>query len=99
MTIAIIQPYFFPYIGYWQLVNEVDTFVIFDDVNFIKKGYINRNSILINGIAEHFTFKLLGASQNKYINQIEIGHNRHKLLKTIERAYKIAPQSNCFTYS
>jgi len=92
MTIAIMQPYFFPYIGYWQLLNEVDTFVIFDDVNFIKKGYINRNSILINSEAQHFTLELLGASQNKYINEIEVGENRHKLLKTIERAYKNAPQ-------
>ena len=92
MTIAIMQPYFFPYIGYWQLLNEVDTFVIFDDVNFIKKGYINRNSILINGEAQHFTLELLGASQNKYIHQIEVGENRYKLLKTIERAYKNAPQ-------
>jgi hypothetical protein len=46
MTLAIMQPYLFPYIGYWQLINAVDTFVIYDDVNYINKGYINRNSIL-----------------------------------------------------
>ena len=49
MTVAIMQPYLFPYIGYWQLIHAVDTFVIFDDVNYIKKGYINRNNILVNG--------------------------------------------------
>ena len=53
MKIAIMQPYFFPYIGYWQLINSVDIFIIYDDVNFIKKGYINRNNILINNV-KHF---------------------------------------------
>ena len=46
MKIAIMQPYFFPYLGYFQLIQAVDTFVFFDDVQFIKNGYINRNRIL-----------------------------------------------------
>ena len=46
MKLAIMQPYFFPYIGYWQLINAVDTFVIYDDVTWIKSGWINRNYIL-----------------------------------------------------
>ena len=49
MKTAIMQPYIFPYLGYFQLVNCVDTFVFYDDVNFIKRGWINRNKILING--------------------------------------------------
>ena len=91
MTLAIMQPYLFPYTGYWQLVNAVDTFVIFDDVNFIKKGYINRNSILLNGKPHIFTLELIGASQNKLINEIEIGGNSRKILKTIEMSYKKSP--------
>ncbi|MGE4457316.1 MAG: WbqC family protein [Arcobacteraceae bacterium] len=91
MTLAIMQPYLFPYIGYWQLINSVDTFVIFDDVNFIKKGYINRNSILVGGKSQQITLELIGASQNKLINEIEVGNNSQKLLKTIEMAYKKAP--------
>ena len=91
MTLAIMQPYLFPYTGYWQLVNAVDTFVIFDDVNFIKKGYINRNSILLNGKPHIFTLELIGASQNKLINEIEIGSNSRKILKTIEMSYKKSP--------
>lgn len=47
MKIAIMQPYLFPYIGYWQLVNAAEKFIIFDDVNYINKGYINRNNILV----------------------------------------------------
>ena len=84
MTLAIMQPYLFSYIGYWQLINAVDTFVIFDDVNFIKKGYINRNSILVGGKSQQITLELIGASQNKLINEIKVGNNSQKLLKTIE---------------
>ena len=94
MKLAIMQPYFFPYIGYWQLIDAVNVFVIFDDVNFIKKGYINRNSILIGGKFQQITLGLIGASQNKQINEIDIGDNSKKLLKTIEMAYKKAPYFN-----
>lgn len=91
MTLAIMQPYFFPYIGYWQLVNTVDTFVIYDDVTFIKQGYINRNSILVNGQAQIFTLELIGASSNKLINEIGVGNNRKKILKTLKQNYSKAP--------
>jgi hypothetical protein len=94
MILAIMQPYLFPYIGYWQLINAVDTFVIYDDVNFIKKGYINKNSILVGGKSQVFTLELLKASQNKLINKIEIGNNSDKILKTISMAYKKAPYFN-----
>ena len=94
MKLAIMQPYLFPYIGYWQLINAVDTFVIYDDVNFIKKGYINRNSILSNGKAQLFTLELISASQNKLINDIEVGNNRTKILAIIEQNYKKAPYFN-----
>jgi len=46
MKIAIMQSYFFPYLGYWQLVNAVDKFIILDDVSFIKQGFVNRNTIM-----------------------------------------------------
>lgn len=91
MKVAIMQPYLFPYIGYWQLINAVDIFVIFDDVNFIKKGYINRNTILVGEAGHQFTLELIKASQNKLINEIEVGGNKEKLLKTVEMAYKRSP--------
>ena len=72
MKIGIMQPYFFPYIGYWQLINAVDKFVIYDDVNFIMRGYINRNAILINGQAYKFSIPLEKPSQNKLINEINL---------------------------
>jgi len=91
MAIAIMQPYLFPYIGYWQLINAVDIFVIFDDVSFIKRGYINRNSILVDGKSHLFTLGLIKASQHKLISDIQVGNNRDRILKTIKMAYKKAP--------
>lgn len=91
MKLGIMQPYFFPYIGYWQLLNYVDTYVVYDDVNFINKGWINRNYILFNGKRLLLTLHLKQASQNKLINEIEIGKNQSKILKTISHAYSKAP--------
>ncbi|WP_201353775.1 WbqC family protein [Hydrogenimonas urashimensis] len=91
MKIGIMQPYFFPYIGYYQLMEAVDTYVIADDLNYIKNGYINKNSILLNNQPFKISLQLFGASQNKLINQIEVGENGPKLLSTIKNAYKKAP--------
>ncbi len=91
MKLAIMQPYFLPYIGYFQLINAVDTFVIYDDVNYIKQGWINRNYILLNGGRHLINLGLNGASSFKLINQIKIGTNRNKLVKTISQSYTKAP--------
>lgn len=91
MKLAIMQPYLFPYIGYWQLIGTVDTFVIYDDVNYIKQGYINRNTILINAQRHLFTLELIKASPYRQIAEIEVGQNKNKLLKTISQAYAKAP--------
>ncbi|GAB3994800.1 WbqC family protein [Spirosoma daeguense] len=94
MTLAIMQPYFLPYIGYMQLMKAVDTFVLYDDVAFINRGWINRNRLLINGQEYLFTVPLKDASQNKRINEVHIADDpkwRSKLLKTIEQGYRKAP--------
>lgn len=94
MKLAIMQPYFLPYIGYWQLVNAVDTFVLLDDVNFIKKGYINRNYILLNGKSHLFSIPIEKISQNKLIKDTTLKFNnkdKENFLKTICVAYKKAP--------
>lgn len=94
MRLAIMQPYFLPYIGYLQLMNAVDKFVLYDDVNYINKGWINRNRMLVNGQEYLFTIPLKDASQNKLINEIYLSDDpkwRGKLLKTFEQAYKKAP--------
>lgn len=94
LKLGIMQPYFVPYIGYWQLLNAVDIYVIYDDVNYINRGWINRNRILIDGCPKYFNIPLKGASQNKLINEIEVDNDRqlvHKNLRRIEGAYKRAP--------
>ncbi len=90
MVTSIMQPYFMPYIGYWQLLQVADIFVIYDDVAFINKGWINRNQILTNNVQTMFTIPLIGASQNKKINEIEIEWKSNwekKFIKTIEQSY------------
>ena len=91
MKLAIMQPYFLPYIGYFQLINTADEFVVLDDVNYINRGWINRNRVLINGQAKYITVPLKDASQNKLIDEIDIVDDktwRNSLLKTIEMSYK-----------
>lgn len=94
MKLAIMQPYFFPYLGYWQMINAVNMFVIYDDVNYIKGGWINRNNMLLNGAAHLFTLPLLEASPYKLINEIKITNNekqKQKILKSFENSYSKAP--------
>jgi hypothetical protein len=94
MIVGIMQPYFVPYIGYWQLLNAVDKYVIFDDVNYINRGWINRNRILLNNSPHYFNITMIGASQNKLINEIEINNDDklvNKNLKMITGAYRKAP--------
>jgi hypothetical protein len=91
MQVAVMQPYLFPYIGYWQLIQAADIFVIYDDVNYIRRGWINRNYILERGSRKLFTLETRGAGQNKLINQISVGGNRKKLIKTLYQNYKKAP--------
>lgn len=94
MKLGIMQPYFVPYIGYWQLMNAVDKYVIYDDVNFIKGGWINRNRILMNGKPAYFNIPMLGASPNKLINEVIVNNSEaliKKNLRILESAYKKAP--------
>lgn len=95
MILGIMQPYFFPYIGYWQLIYAVDKYVIYDDVNFIKGGWINRNRILNNGAVQYINIRLMGASSFKHINQINVNQERviiEKTKKTLWNAYHRAEQ-------
>lgn len=85
-----MQPYFMPYIGYFQLMKAVDKYVVYDDVNYIKGGWANRNHILINGEKEMFTVTLQKASQNKLFNEIVIGDDFKKLMKTLQMNYSRA---------
>lgn len=92
--LAVMQPYFFPYLGYFQLMAKVDSFVLFDDVHFINKGWINRNRINVGGAPHTITVPLKQASQNRLICNIELDDStkwREKMLRTIEQSYVRAP--------
>ena len=91
MTLGIMQPYFMPYIGYWQLMAAVDTYVVYDDVNYIKGGWVSRNNILLNGQKHMFTITLNGASSNKLFNEITIKDDFKKFARLLESAYRKAP--------
>ena len=88
-----MQPYLFPYLGYFQLIHAVDRFSILDDVNFIKGGWINRNRILREGEPQRFTVPLLRASPNRLIRDTAIApdHWKSKLLRMFHFAYQKAP--------
>ena len=96
MKLSIMQPYFLPYLGYWQLIASSDTFVIYDDVNFIKGGWINRNRYLYQGQPKYFNITMSGASPNKKINEVGLMKDPRynpgkKLLSTFQMAYQKAP--------
>jgi len=94
--VAIMQPYIFPYIGYFQLIRAVDVFVFYDDVNFIKQGWIARNQYLNNNEAANFIIPLHALSSFKKINEIYIDKRKYpfwsnKFLKTLTQNYSKAP--------
>jgi hypothetical protein len=95
--ISIMQPYLFPYLGYFQMISAVDTFVLYDDVQFIEGGWINRNKILINGNGALITFPIKKAEYSLNINERYFSEgflrDTDKLLRSIYLSYVRAP---CF---
>jgi hypothetical protein len=94
MKLGIMQPYLFPYLGYWQLIKAVDLYVVYDDVTYIKSGWINRNNFLINGEKKLYTIKLKNAGSYKLINEIEILDDFADLIKMLQNNYAKAPHFN-----
>lgn len=95
MKIAIMQPYFLPYIGYFQLINAVDEFVLYDNIEYSKKGWINRNRILVNGRDEYISIPLKKDSDYLNVNQRFLSDNSvaemKKILNKIVEVYRKAP--------
>jgi len=94
MKLALMQPYLFPYIGYFQLLAQVDRFVFYDDVNFIKNGWINRNRLLLQGEPRYFTVPLRDASPFRKIRDVEVAAAagwRRTIRESIRHAYGKAP--------
>ena len=93
--VAIMQPYFLPYIGYFQLLTCADRFVVYDNVEFTKKGWIQRNRILDHGSPRVFTIPVAHASDTLHVCEREIAVNsnrdRQKILNVVRNAYRRAP--------
>lgn len=87
MKIGIMQPYFMPYIGYFQLIKAVDRYVVYDDVNYIKQGWANRNYILVNGAKHRFVLPIRDVSQNRKFNEHEYCGDFDKFLTLLRREY------------
>jgi len=95
MKVAIMQPYFLPYIGYWQLMSYVDAFVIYDDIEYTKKSWINRNRYLLNDKAETFTLSLKKDSDYLDVCKRQLSdsfdEDKEKIIRRLESAYRRAP--------
>ena len=111
MKIGIMQPYFLPYIGYFQLINHVDKFVVYDNIKYTKKGWINRNRMLVNGTDQIFSLPIKKDSDylnicDRFIPE-EFHKDADKILRKIQSAYREAPffedvyplMEKIFTYS
>lgn len=95
MKIAIMQPYFLPYIGYFQLINAVDKFVIYDNIEYTKKGWINRNRILVNGADEYISLPIKKGSdfldvKDRFLAD-SFDNDKKKICNKIKEAYRKAP--------
>ena len=93
MKVAIMQPYFLPYIGYFQLIAAVDLFIVYDNIKYTKKGWINRNRMLQNGEDVIFSLPLKGASDSRNVCERDLSSefSRDKLLSQFSGAYRRAP--------
>lgn len=96
MRVAIMQPYFLPYIGYFQLIAAVDKFVVYDNIKYTKKGWINRNRMLVNGKEALFTVPLRSSSDALNIGERELhgDFDRVRLISKFQSAYRRAPFFN-----
>ena len=94
MKIGIMQPYFLPYIGYWQLIAAVDAFVVYDNIKYTKKGWINRNRFLRNGVEDIFSLPLRKDSDFLDVNQrfLADSFDREDFLNRFREAYRKAPE-------
>jgi hypothetical protein len=97
MNVAVMQPYFCPYIGYFQLVSAVDKFIFYDDVNYIKGGWINRNKIISSDREFLFSIPLVDASSFRLIKDTQVNWKSKeidKLISNIQRSYARTPHFN-----
>jgi hypothetical protein len=89
-----MQPYFLPYLGYFQLIAAVDVFIVYDNIKYVKSGWINRNRLCRNGEPATFSLPLKKASDSLEVRERELAaaFEPDKLLSQFRGAYQKAPQ-------
>ena len=95
--ISIAQPYFIPYLAYFQLIFASDIFISYDSVNYIKNGWINRNLIQVQGDLKYLTIPLSRQSSNCLIKNTRVDWSKNihdKIIKTLRMSYAKAPYKN-----
>jgi len=97
-TICIMQPYVFPYVPYFQLAAAVDEFWVFDDVQYIRRGWMNRNYILLKGEKCRFTLPVTAGNRSDLIRHKSLAVDFSKSLRAfselIRHAYREAPYAD-----
>src|SRR5690606_25907018 len=96
MKFAVMQPYFFPYLGYFQLINAVDTFVVYVNVEFSRKGWFHRNRLIFDGRIEMFTISLVKDSDfldvvDRRVSEVYMKEERYRILRKLKQFYGKAP--------
>lgn len=93
MKVGIMQPYFWPYLGYFQLLDAVDQYVIYDNIKYTKKGWINRNRYLCGGQSKYFTIPVAKDSDELDICERKVARSfdRRKIKAQIRTSYSKAP--------
>lgn len=94
MKLAIMQPYFLPYLGYFQLMSAVDVFVVYDNIKYTKKGWVNRNRLLRQGEPALFTLPLAHGPDQLHVRDRHLSpsFDRTKLMNQFAQAYRQAPR-------
>lgn len=95
MKLAIMQPYFFPYIGYYSVLKHVDRYIYLNNVQYIYHGWMNRNRILHPKEGwQYINVPIKKHSRNDVINEVIINNQiewKKKILNQIEHYKKHAP--------
>jgi hypothetical protein len=88
-----MQPYFLPYIGYFQLIKSADIFVLADEYQYTKKGWINRNRAILNKRVETFTLAVSSDGDCISEKKLHSPEDNKSLFRKIKQSYVDAPHS------